>query len=921
MKQNVRKVSLLTLVAVLVVAIIIGFASVLPKTPVIAQNAAVSTAQLIGEKTDNVTVTPAYAIGDYKGVLVKPASSSANWSANINSLFNGNTSITFGYVNNRSDSAAQGFSLYDANGNLICSMINFYANIWQGATRAYLFNNLTNVYTQPTATSFVEVTSLDQDPWHGVHVTPVVDQKLDMKASTERTIYGANHIVETLLSTVYFEYADNTLTVKINSLQFAEGDSKEAENLPKVLTVGVVENVDLSKGYYLKLHNQTERIGSETPFSVSHAVLLVGINGVDATASELTINDSVSNIQYDGENLVDEQNVISLSVGSYLGKFTYNESFVVADTSGNVLTLAPTAVNFNYDANKEFLSDELITVSYGTQSKQYYVDVTDGVAVSTSNFVKSVTNAKITNKKTVGSYTGVHIDKTNTNSFDRNVAINGVFNGNSSLTYLFAGSSDNESGHAFTIKDINGQEVLKFVNYYNNAWQGWGGNAYVYNSLNGKYTVASKTGVAEVDTLAKAKSSGLSVMPVGGVSNPKDVNFYGTHYTLKTALATVYFEYANGTITVKTTTPQKIARTDGTAVTDFDNNDEIVTVGVVQADLSQGYTIEFSNEATLIDTTMTNPSKPILLTAINGRSLGGDSVLTDSYSSTITCDNGEEVVENQNVITVVKGDKVAFSSATAYNFKSLTLNPIAGDKVDVQVATDTIGKFNQTVTVAGASKDYIINVISYAQSLKGVEMLNSAYIRFGSAEDGSDRGLRFAMSVSTELQSELEEKVVENYLTSYNYGMFIVPYDYIATYADFTLDAFFGSNATYTWLGKNGSGTVNVLNLTGNKDNLISNVLYAAIINLKVDTEKGINNVTRAFVGIGYIELKLADGTTEYKLVSSYETYAENGMDSTNNVRSAYFIAQSAYNDPSVSQDKKQAIYDAYLAPNGYGEN
>ena len=911
MKREVRKVSLLALVAVLVCSAIFSVVSILPKTPVIAQNGTVSTSKIIGEKTDNVTVSVAQTKGSYTGLLLTRTGTD-DMKAHINTTFTNSANISFLFVGSETNDA-HSFSVYNKSGVEVLRYVTFYRNAWQAwGCRGYVYAPLDNdgngAYYTTSANGPVEFTNFSTvDSNSSQRIMPVAGAT---NLNSTLTDWDYKYYLSTLLANLSFEYVDGTLTCQINTpqvVQNGDGSDYAGTNSTPTVTMASID-VDLSDGFTVSINSEVNAVNKTGNYSTCKPVLLTEINGVSLTSGTFEVVDSTySNIQYKGEKVVDDKNIISLKVGEYLDSFTYDEVLILKDINSNLISLNPIALPFDCSNNKEFVSDEEITIEYLTLSKTYYIDVTDGIAVSVSDIVVAKANATVTPNITSNGFTGVQIARTNASALPFSAMINGKFYGNSSITFNY--SARRQDAHAFTVYDANGNEVASIINYFTNVWQKVGAQSYLYNALTGKYTAPTTSGYNEITLLPGYHDSSIVKL------SPAAAGYDFTGVNITTKNATIYFEYENNVLTIK----------------QADIYSKVYTLGVVNVDLSDGYIISLGSCDNLLSGEgvtswpyeYNENSLPIILMAINGRSLGGESVLTDSYSTSIVCDNGEEVVENKNVVTVVQGEEVTFSAALQPNFKSLKLNAIAGEKLDVAVATNEVGTFNKTVSFANVTKDYIINVITYADSLTGVEMQKGAYIRFGSANDGSDRGLRFAMNVSTELQAELDAKVAENYLTDYSYGMFIVPYDYIATYGDFTVSAFFGDNATYTWKDKVGAGSVQVLNLTGDKDSLIDNVLYGAIISLKVDAEKGINNVTRAFVGLGYIKLDMADGTTQYRLVSAYKTYATNGnvMDATNNVRSAYEVAVAAYNSPMVSETQKQAIYSAYLEPNGYKGN
>ena len=98
-----------------------------------------------------------------------------------------------------------------------------------------------------------------------------------------------------------------------------------------------------------------------------------------------------------------------------------------------------------------------------TLSKTYYIDVTDGVAVSVSDIVVAKANATVTPNITSNGFTGVQIARTNASELPFSAKINGKFYGDSSITFNY--SARRQDAHAFTVYDANGNEVASIINY------------------------------------------------------------------------------------------------------------------------------------------------------------------------------------------------------------------------------------------------------------------------------------------------------------------------------------------------------------------------------------------------------------------------------------------------------------------------
>jgi hypothetical protein len=278
--------------------------------------------------------------------------------------------------------------------------------------------------------------------------------------------------------------------------------------------------------------------------------------------------------------------------------------------------------------------------------------------------------------------------------------------------------------------------------------------------------------------------------------------------------------------------------------------------------------------------------------------------------------NGEKVEGDKNVVNVIAGTAVEFEQTTTFGLKSLTAI------VEETVAPEEINYMNvgaYDVTVGG--KAYTVNVNSITTALDGTAMQSGAAVR-----TMKPYGLRFTMTVSAENKAFIDANVGENKAyTAVNYGMIIMPYEYVGQYGDVTAETLFGTNAVYTWEGKTESGTetATVLEMRSTQGLLKGDAtkdqdentyyLFGAITSLKE------SNVTKKFIGVGYVEFTAADGEKEYKVVSLYNGYVEGGDNTANNVRSAYDVAKAAFEDAEVKDETlKQWLYDNYLVKNGY---
>ena len=163
------------------------------------------------------------------------------------------------------------------------------------------------------------------------------------------------------------------------------------------------------------------------------------------------------------------------------------------------------------------------------------------------------------------------------------------------------------------------------------------------------------------------------------------------------------------------------------------------------------------------------------------------------------------------------------------------------------------------------------------------KMNSGAYIRLGDVN-----GLRFTANVSKSLVSSYESA---GYAVSA--GMVILPYDYMATYGEFSATNVFGS----------AYASVEIINLSANL------VYYSESeyrINGSIVSIKDAN-LERAFVGRAYLKLE-KDGAVTYIMSSYY------GSDIDNNSRTVMEIAEAAYDDENVSAEDKATIEELYIS-------
>ena len=938
MERTARKISLLTLALTFALSTVLGIATILPKQTAVADGTTTSMSVLISDKSDNVVVTPNTTIGDYTGMLVGTSANNAgikdDWSADINSVFTDDAKITY-LLPNMQDYIANGFTVKDVDGNVVLTAVVGSRSWHTNGGYIYVVSGDTisrphpewygtggyNRYNTPTATRDIKtigVNSTGDDingytyfvaPKHGQNTNVVSNNNADTITTAEGTLT--------------FDYSQDTQTLSVKTTTYAYQSVLDSTTPDKVgngceITAGSVVK-DLSKGYTITMHNVdsfgSEEDGNLYDFIYSSPVLLRSINGVDTITTELGIDDSVGTISYNGEVNDGDKNVINLNYGYSLDKFNVSASTVVKDTfNNNTLALKPVAGEFEYDDNKEFIADEEITFEFNGVAKDYFVDVvTTTKSINVENLVTAGTNAKISVNKTYAPYNGILVERVDTSIADRTVKINGVFNGNSSVTYGLLGDCLNNAGFGFTIKDINGNVVCTAVNWAVNTWHS-ANRIYLYDAVNGEYTEPAKnstTNYQEITVLNTSQgfAAGVSVTPLYSITSFTKTIQGNANKTVKSNVGTLYFDYdaTAKTLTVRTTTLQVLDE-------GWVNDPEIVTVGQVEnVDLTNGYTIEAHENSQKLGTAETWGAKSgnILITEINGRSVAGTTIASSEVTGDISYANAEE-----NDIDVAIGAELdKFTVNSVYKLKSLALN--VTEEVTATVDTSTLGTKQVVVKDNSGliSETFNVNVKGLLSSLEGIEMGYGASLRLGQKADNSDRGMRFRMNVSEDAQNTIASYIENGVYTGVKYGMLIMPYSYVKTYGAPTVETVFGDNAVYTWYGKTGAGSTAIINLSG--ETLIDNVFYGAITSFIVNDTT--NNVLTKFIGVGYVELTLANGNKEYKVVSMYDTYEEEGVSETNNVRSVYEVAVLAYeNDTKLDGEDKKWLLDNYLTPNGY---
>lgn len=776
----------------------------------------------------------------------------------------------------------------------------------------------------------------------------------------------------TMEGTLTFEYADGTLTIKTSTYDVQGRDSKRtsATGNGQTLTVGTVQT-DLSEGFTIMMHNAFDfgKEGDVNYYEHTHSssVLLTSVNNFDTLAPEVTVTETENVISYAGEKVVDGKNVITLLAGEKLDAFDYIVAPTVENTVGDSIKLngVESAVAFDYDQNKEFNADEEITITYGKVSKTYLVDVVLPSVDVDSLFVnESGVTMTVATEKGLGSvsgntnniptaYNGVDVSPTDLKAA-WSTQIGGTFYGNSSITYLGYSRTLNNGvyqANRFTVLDSKGNAVCSFVRI-DGHWGSTGtSKAYVYNAIEDVYTSATTTwktlsgysahnhwvtdasGDYSIQTLEVDTTSAFGLKTnIGNGYNDMHISPKLSSQNSSTLVAgssyegTVYFDYdeENKVLAAKTTTYNiegKLTNVGPTAT----GGGQIVTFGKVNVDLSDGYTIVMGSAESIQDaegnTFAYQASTRLLVTAINGVSLANKTeVEATSCAKNITT---TAETDEDGTILVGLNETPAFESASTISIGSLQLSGSADTTVEMEGDLTLTGSEGKAIVTdwVGTQK-FDVKVKSLVDVLEATEMRYGAQVR-----TKAPYGLRFTMQMSAEDKALIEANVGEGKeFASVSYSMVILPYDYIATYGDVTAESLFGENATYTWDGKTEvkeEGKPAIIQKTskeglqlGNPDKYEdANTYY---LHLAI-TELDASNVTRKFIGAGYLEFTRADGTKAYKVVTMYEDYVEGGDEKNNNVRSAYDVAKAAYEDVEFTDDTVKAwLLENYLTPNGY---
>ena len=173
-----------------------------------------------------------------------------------------------------------------------------------------------------------------------------------------------------------------------------------------------------------------------------------------------------------------------------------------------------------------------------------------------------------------------------------------------------------------------------------------------------------------------------------------------------------------------------------------------------------------------------------------------------------------------------------------------------------------------------------------------IEMIQGASVRYyADAATEAESGIRFSSVIKSDNYTALE--AMEKDSVKVSYGMLIAPYSYFDTYGEFNAATVFGINGEkkYTWEGETvaeGATYTKIAHVT--YDELIASTqegyedcheINGSLIKIKDE------NLTREFVGRGYIKYETAEGVS-YKFADYHNNSVEN------NVRSIVYVSQLA---------------------------
>ena len=206
---------------------------------------------------------------------------------------------------------------------------------------------------------------------------------------------------------------------------------------------------------------------------------------------------------------------------------------------------------------------------------------------------------------------------------------------------------------------------------------------------------------------------------------------------------------------------------------------------------------------------------------------------------------------------------------------------------------------------AQASADAKVGTVD----VSSFRMTYGASVRF-KANDGKN-GIRFTATMAETAYNGLEELQTSDDI-SVNYGMLIVPEDMTELVAN--PQAAFGAEYALEDCDENSDtcscGKTHLAAVT--YDTLSVKDGTATLRGSLVDVKSG--NLTRAFVGMGYIEYTTGSTTTRYFAKNALDEAGTAGSeDVKNNTRSMTHVSQLAVEDGE--DDKESTLYNTYIKP------
>lgn len=532
-----------------------------------------------------------------------------------------------------------------------------------------------------------------------MYIAPKIGTQVNLESKT---------LTGDITGTVYFDYDETAKTLAVKTTTYNVGNSTTDNQVGKgqTITLGMV-SADLSAGYTVSMGSApaVNVDGTAYSYPYSSSIILTSIDGVDVKGETVACAANPQTITYGGEKVIGGKNTISLPKGEELDEFTVSGNFII----GGKIASASSAELYKITATETFadkaVGEYTLNVTAGNVQKAYTVLVKKLYEKPSVSALRSVENVTFTEKQVCGTDTAILISRENANDTSYAAALNGVFTGSLSVAYKpsgvhrydglkAVGATEKDplmsSAYGVRIRNAKGEEVLTVVSYYgSNGWLGQGGRTFVYNpnASNGNYySIPTLKGMVSYETVADMKANNkLATALYGNYNTLEDVHFgWQSYYTVKTIATEVFFDYdeVGKQMTVRVNTPQKLSgyhldaneQVDRIYTADEITNDpEYVTAGVISADLSAGYTVEFVD--CYDDTEFVLNTQNIYLFEANGVELSGANVSVTAgnvvglsmLGNTYTFDEADETLPN--VYAVQNGATGTLSAAAYIQYK------------------------------------------------------------------------------------------------------------------------------------------------------------------------------------------------------------------------------------------------------------